>query len=228
MHLSHSFRVIGLCATAVVLAAVSPAAHADESAKFVASDGTSTTIVASPSIASKLKAAGQKLIDRTETVGEYALGMLGIQYKFGGNSPDSGFDCSGLVRYVFAQVTGLSLPHNAAEQSKVGREISMEELRPGDLVFFNTRKFSFSHVGIYLGDNKFVHAPRKGKPVEVVELGNPYWQKAYNGARRLIESAQQGLIPQALAATAGNEPTEPKTTPLVIDLFNTAPEHKTQ
>jgi cell wall-associated NlpC family hydrolase len=216
MHLSHSFRVTLL---ALALTAMSTRAHADETAKFVASDGTSTNIVA-PSITSKLKAAGQKFLDRTETVGEYALGMLGIQYKFGGNNPDSGFDCSGLVRYVFAQVTGLSLPHNAAEQSKVGREISMEELRPGDLVFFNTRKFSFSHVGI--------HAPRKGKPVEVVELGNPYWAKAYNGARRLIETAQQGLIPQALAATAGNEPAEPKAAPLVIDVFHAAPEHKTQ
>jgi cell wall-associated NlpC family hydrolase len=224
MHLSHSFRVTLL---ALALTAMLPRAHADEAAKFVASDGTSTNIVA-PSITSKLKAVGQKLLDRTETVGEYALGMLGIQYKFGGNSPDSGFDCSGLVRYVFAQVTGLSLPHNAAEQSKVGREISMEELRPGDLVFFNTRKFSFSHVGIYLGDNKFVHAPRKGKPVEVVELGNPYWAKAYNGARRLIETAHQGLVPHALAATAGNETVEPKAAPLVVDLFHVAPEHKTQ
>ena len=137
MHLSHSFRVTIL---SIALSTTAGVARADESAKFVASDGTSTSITA-PTITSKLKAAGQKLLDRTENVTEYALGMLGIQYKFGGNSPDSGFDCSGLVRYVFAQVTGLSLPHNAAEQSKVGREVSMEELRPGDLVFFNTRKF---------------------------------------------------------------------------------------
>jgi cell wall-associated NlpC family hydrolase len=224
MHLSHSFRVAII---ALALATTAQSARADESAKFVASDGTSTHIVA-PSIASKLKAAGQKLLDRTETVGEYALGMLGIQYKFGGNSPDSGFDCSGLVRYVFAQVTGLSLPHNAAEQSKVGREISMEELRPGDLVFFNTRKFSFSHVGIYLGDNKFVHAPRKGKAVEVVEMGNPYWAKAYNGARRLLETAQQGLIPQALAATTSTDASgEVKSPPAIVDVFHAAPEPKT-
>jgi cell wall-associated NlpC family hydrolase len=200
MHLSHSFRVLVL--SLAVAATVAPA-RADETKSLSLSDGTSTTITSSVAntVTNKLRAAGQRLVEGTSHVTEYALGMLGIQYKFGGNSPESGFDCSGLVRHVFQQVTGISLPHNAAEQSKSGREVAQEELRPGDLVFFNTRKFAFSHVGIYLGDNKFVHAPRKGKPVQVVDITHPYWQKAYDGARRLLETAPQVLIPQAFAHT---------------------------
>jgi cell wall-associated NlpC family hydrolase len=219
MHLSHSFRVMAL---SVALAAIAAPVRADETKTLSLSDGTSTTIASSVtnSVTNKLRAAGQRLVEGTSQVTEYALGMLGIQYKFGGNSPESGFDCSGLVRHVFQQATGISLPHNAAEQSKSGREVAADELRPGDLVFFNTRKFAFSHVGIYLGDNKFVHAPRKGKPVQVVDITHPYWQKAYDGARRLLETAPQVLIPQAFAHTphvsgsaaqASVEATEPPT-----------------
>jgi cell wall-associated NlpC family hydrolase len=158
---------------------------------------------AGPGLAERARDMAQQAMTRTSEIAETALSLLGIPYKFGGSTPESGFDCSGLVRFVFQQVAGLALPHSALQQSQAGREVSSDELRPGDLVFFNTRKFAFSHVGIYLGDNKFVHAPRKGKPVQVVELNNPYWQRAFNGARRILDSAPQFFSPSPSQVLSG-------------------------
>jgi len=114
-----------------------------------------------------------------------ALSFIGVRYKYGGTTPDTGFDCSGLIRYVFNQATGKSLPGNAREISQVGASIDRTELQPGDLVFFNTLRRPFSHVGIYLGDSRFVHAPSRGGKVEIVDMSDRYWQTRYNGARRL-------------------------------------------
>lgn len=114
-----------------------------------------------------------------------AIGFLGIDYKYGGDSPETGFDCSGLVHYVFSQVTGLMLPRNAQDISRVGEDITRDELQPGDLVFFNTLRRPFSHVGIYLGGHRFIHAPSRGGQVEIVNMTSRYWQKRYNGARRI-------------------------------------------
>lgn len=116
----------------------------------------------------------------------YALDLLGVNYKYGGTQPSTGFDCSGYVSHVFRQVAGLSLPHNALAISRQGRHISRDELQPGDLVFFNTLRRSFSHVGIYIGDNRFVHAPSSGGGVEVVSMQDKYWMKRFNGARRML------------------------------------------
>ena len=102
-----------------------------------------------------------------QDVAIYALGLIGVNYKFGGNTPDSGLDCSGLVRYVFQEVTGVTLPRTSKEMSSLGAKVGAGDLKPGDLVFFNTRRFAFSHVGIYLGDNRFVHAPSRGSEVEI-------------------------------------------------------------
>lgn len=117
-----------------------------------------------------------------------ALGLIGVNYRYGGNAPSSGLDCSGFVRYVFNDTLGLSLPRRAAQMSKVGEKIDKNALRPGDLVFFNTMRRTFSHVGIYIGDNKFVHAPRTGKQIRVDNLQSTYWISRYNGARRISES----------------------------------------
>ncbi len=118
-----------------------------------------------------------------------------MDYKFGGNSPEQGLDCSGLIRYVFQQATGISLPRTAREQARVGESVAVDKLQPGDLVFFNTRRFQFSHVGLYIGDNRFIHAPSTGGSVEVVSLEKQYWQKAFNGARRVIQSIPElGLV----------------------------------
>ena len=115
------------------------------------------------------------------------LQLVGINYRLGGTNPDSGLDCSGFVQVVFKDALGKLLPRTASEQSQVGAEVERTELKPGDLVFFNTMRRAFSHVGIYLGDNHFVHAPRTGAEVRVENMNQSYWMKRYNGARRILE-----------------------------------------
>lgn len=114
-----------------------------------------------------------------------ALNHLGIRYRFGGNSPDTGFDCSGLVAYSAERGLGLKLPRNAAEIARQGVAVAKNELQAGDLVFFNTMGRRYSHVGIYLGDDRFVHSPSAGGVVRVENMTMAYWSKRYNGARRL-------------------------------------------
>ncbi|RZT41786.1 C40 family peptidase [Cupriavidus agavae] len=119
-----------------------------------------------------------------------ALGLIGVRYRFGGNSPESGLDCSGFVRYVFNDTFGFMLPRRSVEMSQVGTTVAVNELRPGDLVFFNTMRHTFSHVGIYIGDNKFVHAPSTGSKIRVDDMRASYWVTRYNGARRIDDSAR--------------------------------------
>jgi cell wall-associated NlpC family hydrolase len=125
------------------------------------------------------------VVDKTETLINNAMQLIGVRYRWGGNTPQSGLDCSGFVRYVFNDTFGFLLPRKSAQMSKVGLQIRKDELQPGDLVFFNTMRHAFSHVGIYLGDNKFIHAPSKGKSIRVDDMTKVYWEKRYNGARRL-------------------------------------------
>ncbi|MBI1173717.1 MAG: peptidoglycan endopeptidase [Sideroxydans sp.] len=115
----------------------------------------------------------------------YAMSLAGTPYRYGGESPQTGFDCSGFVRYVFRHSLGLALPRTTQQMSRLGRPVSASQLRPGDLVFYHTLRRAYSHVGIYLGDNRFVHAPSSGKSVEVVRMDTDYWQERYNGARRI-------------------------------------------
>lgn len=115
------------------------------------------------------------------------LKLVGIRYRWGGNNEDSGLDCSGFVRLVFKDSIGALLPRTAKEMSEVGQQIDSSQLKPGDLVFFNTMRRTFSHVGIYLGDNYFMHAPRAGAEVRVESMESSYWVKRYNGARRILE-----------------------------------------
>jgi len=123
-----------------------------------------------------------------------ALGLLGTPYKVGGTDPKSGVDCSGFVRYVYKQSTDMDLPHSASALSQEGDTVSKDNLQPGDLVFFHTLKKHFSHVGIYAGDGKFVHASsRMEKEVMISDLDSSYWSRHYDGARRL---PQPQPIPQ--------------------------------
>jgi cell wall-associated NlpC family hydrolase len=110
---------------------------------------------------------------------------LGVDYRYGGNSPQTGFDCSGLVAHVFREAYGIELPHNARAQSEFGVRVSLSELRAGDLVFYNTQHRPFSHVGIYLGDGRFVHAPKTGAQVRVEPISSRYWMRRFDGARRI-------------------------------------------
>lgn len=115
------------------------------------------------------------------------LSFVGTPYRFGGNSVETGFDCSGLVRKVFGDALGLPLPRRAEEISRLGRSVALGDLAPGDLVFFNTWRRAYSHVGIYLGNNRFLHAPSSGGKVRVDDLTQPYWVNHFNGARRIVE-----------------------------------------
>lgn len=110
---------------------------------------------------------------------------LGVDYRYGGGSHDSGFDCSGLVAHVFREAYGIELPHNARAQSELGVRVSLSELRAGDLVFYNTQNSPYSHVGIYLGDGRFVHAPKTGAQVRVESISGRYWMRRFDGARRI-------------------------------------------
>lgn len=116
----------------------------------------------------------------------YALSLNGTTYKYGGSDPETGLDCSGFVSHVFSEVAGIQLPHTAAGISRLGRKIGVDELKPGDLVFFNTLRRAFSHVGIYLGDNQFIHASSSETgDVMISNLRDRYWARRFDGARRL-------------------------------------------
>lgn len=114
-----------------------------------------------------------------------ALTHLGIDYRYGGDAPDEGFDCSGLIYYSAQTSLGLKLPRRSADLARVGQKINRQQLALGDLVFFNTRGSRYSHVGIYLGNELFVHAPSSGGEVRVENMGKRYWASRYNGARRI-------------------------------------------
>lgn len=127
----------------------------------------------------------QNWSQKAEEVIINALGLIGVEYKHGGSNPETGFDCSGFVAYVFKQAANISLPHGARAMSQLGQQVAPSELKPGDLVFFNTLKRTFSHVGIYLGNNKFIHAPSAGKVVRVENMDSSYWNSRFNGAVRV-------------------------------------------
>lgn len=133
----------------------------------------------------ELTQASQLTPDKNQDLVLYALSLNGSPYKYGGRSVDTGFDCSGFVRYVFGQVAGLTLPHTARTISQSGAQVARSELQPGDLIFFNTLRRAFSHVGIYVGENRFIHASSsKNGYVVVSNLNEKYWTKRFDGARR--------------------------------------------
>jgi cell wall-associated NlpC family hydrolase len=133
--------------------------------------------------------------DRASELVLASMNFLGVPYRRGGNSAESGFDCSGFTRHIFEMSVGLVLPRRADEQAKLGSlmPIKRDELKPGDLVFFNTMRRTFSHVGIYVGEGKFIHAPRSGQKVRVEDMREAYWAKRFTGARRAdLNAAQTG------------------------------------
>ncbi len=191
------------CLALVALAALPYAAQADDVA---------TRSLADTAREHAARAAARVWHDARD-LGQFALGLIGVRYRYGGDTPVGGLDCSGFIRYVFQQVTGVTLPRTSRELSQVGANVSLDDLQVGDLVFFNTRNYAFSHVGLYLGDNRFIHAPRRGREVEITTLSREYWQRHFNGARRLVgvlPSLIPAVIPEALATTLttlGAQPT---------------------
>ena len=154
-----------------------------------------------------LAQAADRMVEGTREIGLFALSLVGINYRYGGESPERGLDCSGLIRYVFQHVTGVTLPRTTTELSRIGKDIRTPDLEPGDLVFFNTRRLAFSHVGIYIGNDRFIHAPSRGGEVGVASLASAYWQKRYNGARRLV-GVLPALMPSLITRAEASVPTE--------------------
>jgi len=145
-----------------------------------------------------------------EEISVQAMSLVGVPYRWAGNTPASGFDCSGLVQYVFGRAANIKLPRTTAAMSERGRAIDPDEIAPGDLVFFNTSGRPHSHVGIYIGKLRFVNAPSTGGTVRLDYLTNPYWAKRFDGIRRMAPPVGQPApfdTPTYLAAP--RQPTAP-------------------
>lgn len=136
-------------------------------------------------IGTQLQTARDTVSERASGLVINAMGFLGVPYRYGGNDLNTGVDCSGFVRAVFEQSVGKMLPRRSFEQAAATDTIDRSELKPGDLVFFNTMKRAFSHVGIYVGEGKFIHSPRSGGHVRVEDMRAAYWNARFNGARRV-------------------------------------------
>ncbi len=174
-----------LCLIALALCAgaqAAPPAAEDDIARFAEQH------FAEPGLLTRLEQVGYTVTDRASDLVITAMGFLGVPYRRGGNT-DSGFDCSGFVRAMYEKTIGLVLPRRANEQAAATRSIEKKDLQPGDLVFFNTMRRAFSHVGIYVGEGKFIHSPKPGAQVRVEDMGQHYWQRRFDGARRVLSLA---------------------------------------
>lgn len=156
-----------------------PEKSQDEMGQFMAERG----------LLQRIGDAGMQLEARASELVVNAMGFLGVPYRRGGNNAESGFDCSGFVRAIYEQTAGLILPRKADQQAAATEKIGRNELKPGDLVFFNTMRRAFSHVGIYIGNGKFIHAPKPGAEVRVEDMNMSYWSKRFDGARRVSTDA---------------------------------------
>lgn len=170
---THAFVIVS-AAFWFTAANASPAASGDEMDKLIADKGLLTQI----------DQVRQNVGQRASELVGTAMSFLGVPYKRGGNN-ENGFDCSGFVRSIYQQSIGLLLPRRAEQQAAATQSIEKSELQPGDLVFFNTLRRAFSHVGIYVGEGKFIHAPKPGAQVRVESMGISYWQSRFDGARRV-------------------------------------------
>ena len=168
--------LVAACASAQ---AAPPASAEDDVARFMSEKG----------LLEKIERVGVTVTDRASDLVVTAMGFLGVPYRRGGNTAESGFDCSGFVRSMYERTVGLVLPRKANEQAAATQAIDKHDLQPGDLVFFNTLKKAFSHVGIYVGEGKFIHSPRPGAQVRVEDMSQSYWKQRFDGARRVMGMA---------------------------------------
>lgn len=156
-------------------AVASPAAPADEMERLLAEKG----------LLARIDHVRQTATEKASELVFTALGFMGVPYRRGGNTAETGFDCSGFVKAMYEQTVGLILPRRAEQQAASTQKIERSELQPGDLVFFNTMRRAFSHVGIYVGEGKFIHSPKPGAEVRVDDMGVSYWSRRFDGARRV-------------------------------------------
>jgi cell wall-associated NlpC family hydrolase len=184
---------------------------ADAVARFLQDSGVLANI--NTDTGASTDALMQQMRDTASDLVVSAMDFLGVRYRRGGTSADTGFDCSGFTRHVFENSVGLLLPRRSRDQASLAGllNVKRDELKPGDLVFFNTMRSAFSHVGIYVGDGKFIHSPRTGSTVRIEDMREAYWTKRFNGARRAPDLAdsstiaaklQAGLQPKTSAFTA--------------------------
>ncbi len=189
--LRHRVNVLAISLACLMAtgAQAEPAGAADDMDRFLADKGLLTQIAQ----------VRESMSNKASELVVTALGFLGVPYKRGGNSVETGFDCSGFVRSMYEQTVGLILPRRAEQQAAATQQIEKSELQPGDLVFFNTLRRAFSHVGIYVGEGKFIHSPRAGSEVRVEDMGKAYWAHRFDGARRVQTGAAPATaMPAAL------------------------------
>ncbi len=179
--------------------AVAASAAADAVSRFLVDKGL---LSAAPATTTVEPGFVSQVRDKASDMVVTAMNFLGVRYRRGGNDADSGFDCSGFTRRVFETSLGLVLPRRADEQAKAAGLVAVtkNELQPGDLVFFNTLRRTFSHVGIYIGDGKFVHSPRPGGEVRVEDMRMVYWARRFTGARRAEPVAEAAAADAQLAS----------------------------
>jgi cell wall-associated NlpC family hydrolase len=170
------WSVLALSLACALPAMAAPASAEDDIGRFMAEKG----------LMEKLDQVRSKVSDTTSELVVTAMGFLGVPYRRGGNNAETGFDCSGFVRAMYEQTVGLLLPRRAEQQAAATQPIDRKDLQPGDLVFFNTMRRTFSHVGIYVGGGKFIHSPKPGAEVRVEDMGGSYWQRRFDGARRVL------------------------------------------
>ncbi len=203
--------VAAALAVAGALAQAAPDSANDPIARLLADRGLGDPDKLPAAVPPSDYAFVNKVRDKASDMVLSAMNFLGVPYRRGGNSADNGFDCSGFTRHVFEMSLGLVLPRRADEQAGAPglKKIKREELKPGDLVFFNTLKRTFSHVGIYIGEGKFIHAPRAGGEVRVEDMRYAYWSKRFTGARRAqpLEAAAEPARADTIAAPDKAAPT---------------------
>lgn len=170
---------------------------------FAAPQDDLDKLLAQKGLMARLGDTIQQATDRAGDLVSHAMQSLGVPYKLGGTSAETGFDCSGFVRAMYQQTVGLMLPRTSAEQAAATSRIEKTDLKPGDLVFFNTLRRTNSHVGIYVGDGKFIHSPRTGSQVRVESMNISYWQRRFDGARRVLPEGESNVSANN-AAQAGS------------------------
>jgi cell wall-associated NlpC family hydrolase len=196
------FALVSAAAMAAPDLATVPAAVVDPVMRFLADQ----RLIATPAEPVTIEGAFvERMRDRASEMVLTAMNFLGVRYRRGGDTAENGFDCSGFTRHVFEMSVGKVLPRRADEQAKTAGLLSVkrDELKPGDLVFFNTLRRTFSHVGIYVGEGKFIHAPKPGGEVRVDDMGASYWTRRFTGARR----ADLGLDTATADTSAPRQPT---------------------
>jgi hypothetical protein len=181
-----------LLAFALALPAWSAPGADDDMGRFISDRG----------LLERIGQVGVSVRDRTSELVVHALGFLGVPYRRGGESVETGFDCSGFVRAIYEQTVGLVLPRKADDQAAATQVIDRTDLKPGDLVFFNTMRRAFSHVGIYIGEGKFIHSPKPGAEVRVEDMGGSYWRRRFDGARRVADPAAAASAASSAADAA--------------------------